>query len=756
MNPAVDHPQIGSHALDHMSETTLVPATHSGPSATDTEGLSKTKLLTFDQRLLAILQKINACFLSSHEDLYADVLDVIRAELQSPFGIFGYVEDDAYLVCPSLTRDVWDRCKMDNKRIVFRLDELGGVLGKVIVDQEVVLTNKPVATPQGHVAIERFLGAPVIFAGKLIGAIFLANKKSEYTLDDAKFIHEVATYIAPILESRLRAEREQQRCQEHARQLEIQSKKLARRKRQLECLAAVTELGEKGASTEEILNSAAQMLANVFSDTPEVCGRIVFRGTIYESRQFEETEHKIAAAIFVEDEYAGGVELCCPAELLEDEGFSVQRLFVTELGERLSSILTRRKMYEDLTAYRQQIELILENTQTGLSILDETGHVIYVDPRRRKIYGEPVGKTAAEYFGCASSQDCPVCEAIKTKQRISREQVLPKEGNRPVLTTAIPFCMQDGRWRISEITVDLTERKRWEERLIQLQKLKAVNHLAEGLAHELNTPVQYMESNLYFVSEVWSRLHNLLNSEKENFLRNIGLEKVSPQLRQWLEEILEDDVHSEVSRALSETRDGLSRLAGVIRALRDLSQIQKQELQMCDLHRIIESALAVSRHHWSRVATVTTDFQTGLPLVPLSQADFGQAFINILHSITQAMMAKGMSETISGRIHIGTSRAGEDWIEIRIQHNGYVWSKELRKRMFDPFYSQNSPTEPADNGLAFAQRIIMQTHHGVIDLEPAEPDESTVVIRLPIKLNQEYVQRIEEQPTSGRLVSENR
>jgi signal transduction histidine kinase/GAF domain-containing protein len=751
MNPAVDRPETVSHGVNLVSDVFSMRAR---PPGANNKHISATELLTFNQRLLATLQKINACLLSSHEDLYGDVLDVVRAELQSPFGIFGYVEDDTYLVCPSLTRDVWDRCKMDNKRIAFRLDELGGVLGKVIVGKEVVLTNQPVPTPEGHVAIERFLGAPVIFNDNLIGVIFLANKKEQYTLHDARFIQEVTKYIAPILESRLRSERENRWRQENAKKLEVQSRQLARRNRQLECLAGISELGEKGASTEEILHAAAQMLAYVFSDIPEVCGRIVFRGTIYESGQFEETEHKIAAAIFVNEEYSGGVELCCPAELLEDEGFAMHRLFVSELGERLSSILTRRRLYDDLTAYRQQIELILETTQTGLSILDESGHVMYVDPRRRKIYGEPAGRMAVEYFGDSTPSDCPICDAIRTRQRVSRERNLPKEGNRPVLTTAIPFCMPDGRWYVSEITVDLTERKQWEERLVHMQKLEAVNHLAEGLAHELNTPLQYMESNLYFVSEIWSQLQDLLLSEKEHLRHNTGSESVSPELRRWLEEILEDDIHLEVWRAISETREGLSRMAGIVRALRDLSQIQKQELRTCDLHRVIESALTVARHHWSRVATVTTTFQAGLPLVPLSQADFGQAFINILHNITRAMMAKGMSETISGRIHISTSRTGEDWVEIRIRHNAYGWSEELRKRMFDPFYSQGTPTDPADNGLAFVQRVIVQMHHGMIDLDPADPGESSVVVRLPARSSQESPQNTNEAVQNETLGSE--
>ncbi|MGQ9563251.1 MAG: GAF domain-containing protein [Thermogutta sp.] len=730
MTPPVDRVETSPFEPGHTPGAFPLPATSSMPTGQKDETTCASELLSFQQRLLKTLLRINKCFLSLNEDLYGDVLDVLRAELDSAFGIFGYIEDDTYLVCPSLTREVWNRCHMEPKRIVFRLDELGGVLRQVISGKEVVLVNNPIPTPQGHVPIERFLGIPIVFAGKVIGVICLANKREEYNPDDVKFLEAVTTYIGPILESRLRAQRENGCRQENAKKLEVQSKQLARRNRQLECLSGLTELGEKDTSVEEILSSAAQMLANVFSDAPQVRGRIVFRGAIYGSGQFEETEHKLAAAIFVGDEYAGGVELCCPTELVEDESFLSQRLFVRELAERLSSILTRRKMYEDLITYQQQIELILETTQTGLSIMDEAENLIYVDPRRRKIYGDPANKTASKYFGCATSPDCPIREAIKKKQPVSRERIVPEEGNRPVLTTAIPFCLSDGRWYISEITIDLTERKQWEQRLIHMQKLEAVNHLAEGLAHEMNTPLQYMESNICFISEVWDELQRLLVSENENPRNSSDHESVSPELKRWLHELVRDEVPGELSRAISETREGLSRLARISSMLRDLSQVQEQELQTGDLYLTIEAALALSRHRWSSVATVTTNLEPGLPPLPLSHAALIQALIHIIHSITRAMEHKGMS---GGTIDIYAKRNNENWIEIRIQNNGLQWSEELRKRIFVPFYSQHTPTEPADNSLAFAQRVIVQTHQGMIDLEPGGPDGSTVVIRLPIR-----------------------
>jgi len=232
---------------------------------------------------------------------------------------------------------------MDNKRIVFHVNELGGVLHRVIFQKETVLTNLAIPTPPGHVPINRFLGAPILFDDRLIGVIFLANKPEDYTAEDAQFLEHLVRYIGPILESRLRAEREKLQRLEYERQLESQSKLLARRNRQLECLAAVTQLGEGDASGEEILSATARMLKDVFSDSPGTCSRIVFQGKVYDSGTFEETEHKTAGAIFIGSEYIGGVELCCPVELLKDDGFNTKSIFISELAERLSSILTRKK-----------------------------------------------------------------------------------------------------------------------------------------------------------------------------------------------------------------------------------------------------------------------------------------------------------------------------------------------------------------------------------------------------------------------------
>lgn len=749
MTPVADRLQLAAN------EPVTIVSPRSSYLGKSTASRIQDNSLTFSQRLLETLQRVNECFLHSHEDLYGHVLDAIREELQSPLGIFGYINDDGDLVCPSLTPEVWNQCQMDNKRIVFRVNELGGVLHQVIFEKETVLANDPIPTPSGHVPITRFLGTPILFDDRLIGVIFLANKAEDYTPEDGQFLEHVAKYIGPILESRLRAEREKRQRLEYERQLESQSRLLARRNRQLEYLGKITELGEAGASVEEILTVTARMLTDIFSDSPGACSRIVFRGKVYDSGVFEETEHKIAGAIFVENEYVGGVELCCPIELLRNDDFATHRLFVSEFAERLSSILTRKKMYEDLTAYRQQIEMVLEVTQTGLSVSDEAGHVIYIDPWRRKIYGEPGGKTITEYFGyaCSNSSDCAACEALRTKRRVSREAVLPKEGHRSVLTTAIPFHGPDGKWYVSEITIDLTERKRWEDRLVHMQRLEAVNYLAEGLAHELNTPLQYLESNLCFLSELWNEFRQLLENEKWDLQNTESNWTLSPKLKQYLIELIKDKVNSEVSHAFAQSRDGVARMANIVRTLRELAQLQGTELRMCDLHQTIEAAIDVSRYHWSRITTVATDFDRNLPVVPLAQAEFGQVIINILQHIRQTMEQQGMSEKSPGRVTISTRRVDNQWVEVRFSHNAYAFTEQLRKSIFEPFYSPKSPTELADNHLAFVRRVIVQTHHGTVELQPGEPDGSVLVIRLPVTCKQACPDRSPNEHHTGEHVS---
>ncbi len=141
-------------------------------------------------------------------EMFEAVLQLVREAFQSPFGFFGYIDDlDGSLVCPSMTHEVWDRCQVAAKSIRFTRDTWGGLWGQILVEQRSLYKNSAHRTPPGHIAIQRSLGSPIVYQGKLIGSIHVANRDHDYTDHDLAVLEDLVQILAPILNARLERDR---------------------------------------------------------------------------------------------------------------------------------------------------------------------------------------------------------------------------------------------------------------------------------------------------------------------------------------------------------------------------------------------------------------------------------------------------------------------------------------------------------------------------------------------------------------------
>lgn len=162
------------------------------------------------ERELHLKNRIAEIFLTLPDDrMYGEVLEVLREALASEYGFFGYVDQAGDLVCPSLTRDIWDRCEMADKTIVFARETWGdNIWGKAIASGKSQISNTTLKPPEGHVRINRVLSVPVVYDEDSVGIITLANKRSDYTPDDQKLLESIAGFIAPVLHARLQRKRD--------------------------------------------------------------------------------------------------------------------------------------------------------------------------------------------------------------------------------------------------------------------------------------------------------------------------------------------------------------------------------------------------------------------------------------------------------------------------------------------------------------------------------------------------------------------
>ena len=279
-------------------------------------------------------------------------------------------------------------------------------------------------------------------------------------------------------------------------------------------------------------------------------------------------------------------------------------------------------------------------------------------------------------------------------------------------------CVTD----ISMLKQTLEERDRLEDNLRQAQKLEAIGQLAAGIAHEINTPTQYVGDNLRFLKESFGELDSLLGQ-----LVELG----GPKARSALSEADFDYLKEEIPRALNQSLEGVDRVAKIVRAMKEFSH-PAREKTATDLNRAIQSTITVASNEWKYVADIEMDLDANLPSVHCSPAEFNQVVLNMVvnaaHAISDVVGDGGKGK---GKISVKTRPEG-DWAIVEISDTGSGMPAHVQQRIFEPFFTTKEVGKGTGQGLAIAHNVIVDKHGGTIKVASAPGKGTTFTIRLPI------------------------
>lgn len=175
------------------------------------------------EKALEIKNRISRIFLENEDQgMYGAVLDVVLEMMESPHGVFGYISARGDLVCPSMTKEIWDECRMLGKTIVFPKETWGDSLwGHGLRNKKGAYANKPFKVPAGHLPVDRFLTVPLVYRNRSIGLLSVGNKSSDYTEEDFRLLQDIAAYIAPVLAARLERIRSLRALEESEKRFEL-------------------------------------------------------------------------------------------------------------------------------------------------------------------------------------------------------------------------------------------------------------------------------------------------------------------------------------------------------------------------------------------------------------------------------------------------------------------------------------------------------------------------------------------------------
>ncbi len=415
--------------------------------------------------------------------------------------------------------------------------------------------------------------------------------------------------------------------------------------------------------------------------------------------------------------------------------------------ERLEKLVSERT--EELERGREQYRLVVEGTQAIPFALDvEDGHFEYIGPQgpARLGFNEELWKQIG-FLDQLMPRDRNGGVRARMDQSSSgsfeAEATVLTQDERRVDLRWVASCEQSdstGQHKVLRgMMLDVTEQRRLENDLAQAQKLESVGRLAAGVAHEINTPVQFVSDSVHFVREAMDDLAEIVDKYRNLRAATLNGNSSAPDVVAAAKaaEEAEDDadldyILENAPVALDRAREGLGRVAAIVRSMKEFAHPDRKEMATADLNQAIRSTLVIASNEYKYVAEVETGFDPALPHVNCYAGEVNQVVLNLIvnaaHAIGDVVKEQGGGK---GKIRVAT-RVVDDCVEIAISDTGKGIPPEVRSRIFDPFFTTKEVGKGTGQGLAIARSVVVEKHGGTLHFETEVGKGTTFYIRLPI------------------------
>lgn len=282
---------------------------------------------------------------------------------------------------------------------------------------------------------------------------------------------------------------------------------------------------------------------------------------------------------------------------------------------------------------------------------------------------------------------------------------------------------------------DITARMQMEQQLRQAQKLESIGQLAAGIAHEINTPTQYVSDNMSFLKKAVGHVLQAIEMYRQiaaTHTDEAGKERIE-ELEAMLKKAKFEYIKEEIPKSIEQSSDGLQRVTTIVRAMKSFSHASEGEFSFADLREAIESTVTICRNEWKYQAEMDIDIPTTLPAIPLILDEFNQVILNLVVNGAHAIESKREKndDPELGRIGIKVEKAG-DMVSVEVSDSGCGIPKRLQEKVFEPFFTTKAVGKGTGQGLSIVYSVIVEKHKGKVELSSIEGEGTRFRLMLPL------------------------
>src|SRR5579862_2839757 len=425
-----------------------------------------------------------------------------------------------------------------------------------------------------------------------------------------------------------------------------------------------------------------------------------------------------------------------------------EQLAATE-NERLENLVAERT--QALARSREMFRLIAESTKAVPFTLNaSSGAFVYIGSQGITDFGVP-----EEEWGKPDALEQVFPRTSCRELRRQLDDCLPGHFEFLVAIER-PGGLREMRWTgtcevaggiryFRGLMLDVTEVRRLARDLTAAQKLESVGRLAAGVAHEINTPVQFVSDNVGFartsltdvlaVVESYRALRRAVEGTDAaqaspsgtagHALAELAAKAAATEQRVDLEYLVEN-----LPKALTDALSGLERIATIVRSMKEFAHPDQSEKTLADLNQAIQSTLTIARNEYKYVAELETDFAE-LPQVECYLGEINQVVLNLVVNAAHAIAAVVKDSGDRGKLTVCTRQVGES-VEISIGDTGTGIAEQARDKIFDPFFTTKEVGKGTGQGLAIARSVVVNKHGGSLTFQTECGKGTTFFIRIPI------------------------